>query len=84
MPQRSSRAVHHFKHVYLHARTALDAGDKTTVVRQVTYAPDVPRLFWLRKMPEDPQFEPHAGIKMAQVLGSLVYIYDVNLKSCRV
>ena len=25
--------------------------------------------------PEDPQFKPHAGIKMAQVLGSLVYIY---------
>ena len=32
---------------------------------QATYPPDVPRLFWLRgKNPEDPQFEPHAGIKM--------------------
>ena len=26
----------------------------------------------------DPQFEPHAIIKMAQVLGSLVYIYAVS------
>ena len=24
--------------------------------------------------PEDPQFEPHAGIKMAQVVGSPLYI----------
>ena len=28
--------------------------------------------------PEDHQFEPHAGLKMAQVLGSPVYIYDSN------
>ena len=42
---------------------------------QVTYAPEEPQLFWLRETPEDPQFEPHARIKMAQVLGSLVYIY---------
>ena len=27
-----------------------------------------------KKNSEDPQFEPHAGIKMAQVLGSLLYI----------
>ena len=30
--------------------------------------------FDYKKKPEDPQFEPHAGIKIAQVLGSLVYI----------
>ena len=28
--------------------------------------------------PEDTQFEPHAGIKMAQVLVSLVYICDIG------
>ena len=28
------------------------------------------------KKSKDPQFEPHAGIKMAQVLGSPVYIYE--------
>ena len=33
-----------------------------------------------RKKPEYPQLEPHAAIKMAQVLGSLVYICG----SCRV
>ena len=45
---------------------------------QVTYAPDEPRLFWLREKPEDPQFEPHFGIKNGSgfwVLGSPVYIY---------
>ena len=45
---------------------------------QVTYAPDEPQLFWLREKPEDPQYEPHAEIKMAQVLGSPVYIYAMN------
>ena len=46
---------------------------------QVTYAHDEPRLFWLREIPEDPQFETHTitSIKMAQVLGSLVYIYGM-------
>ena len=43
---------------------------------QVTYAPDEPWLFWLRERPEDPQFETHAGIKMAQVLGSPLYICE--------
>ena len=41
----------------------------------MTYASDEPRLFWLWEKLEDPQFEPHAGIKMAQVLESPVYIY---------
>ena len=27
-----------------------------------------------QKKPKDPQFKPHARIKMAQVLGSLVYV----------
>ena len=51
---------------------------------QVTYAPDKPQLFWLREKPEDPQFEPHARIKMAHVLGSPVYIYGlyVHVKKC--
>ena len=38
--------------------------------------PDKLRLFWLREIPKDPHFEPHARIKMAQVLGSPAYIYD--------
>ena len=29
--------------------------------------------------PEDPRIQPHAGIKMAQVLGSLVYIFAFPL-----
>ena len=50
---------------------------------QVICAPDKPRLFSLREKPKDPQFEPHAGIKMVQILGSLVYICGTNLvKTC--
>ena len=46
-----------FTRVYLHALTTVDS---------VTYAPDELRLMWLReKKPEDSEFEPHAGIKMA-------------------
>ena len=45
--------------VYFHAQTAVDAGDictwRTTVIL-------------LMEKPEDPQFEPHAGAKIAQVL----------------
>ena len=43
---------------------------------KVTYLTDEPRaqLFWLQVNPEDPQFEPHAKIKMAQVRGSPLYI----------
>ena len=37
---------------------------------QLTYTPDKPRLFLLREQPEDPQFEPHAGIKIAHGLVS--------------
>ena len=43
---------------------------------QVTYAPDEPWLFCSRENPEDPQFEPHVGIKMAQVLGPLLNICE--------
>ena len=53
----SLRAVRCFTRVFLHAKTTVDAGD----------IPDEPRLFWLREKPEDPQFEPHAGIKVAHV-----------------
>ena len=41
----------------------------------VTYAPYEPWLFWLREKPKDPLIQPHAGNKMAQVLGSLVYLW---------
>ena len=34
------------------------------------------QLFWQREKPEYPQFVPHAGIKMVQVLESLLYIND--------
>ena len=44
-----------------------------------TYPPDEPRLFWLPEKPKDPQIQSHVGIKMAQVLGSLVYICDIYL-----
>ena len=47
---------------------------------QVTNAPDNPRLFWLLEKPEDPQIEPHAGIKMVQSLVSLVYICEKKQK----
>ena len=35
--------------------------------------------FDYRKKPEDSLFEPHAGIKMAQVLGSPLYICGYDL-----
>ena len=49
---------------------------------QLTYASDEPRLFLLREKPRDPQFEPHAEIKMAHGLVSpvgisLLYICDI-------
>ena len=43
---------------------------------QVTNSPDEPRLFRLQEKPED----PHAGIKMAQGLVSLVYICGVSFQ----
>ena len=43
---------------------------------QMAYAPDELRLFWLWEKPEHPQFEPYARIKMAQVLGSPLYICE--------
>ena len=46
---------------------------------QVTYAPDEPRLFGLQEKPEDPQIEPHVGIKMAQGRVSLVYICEYSM-----
>ena len=36
------------------------------------------QLFWLWEKPKDPQIQPHARIKMAQVLGSLVCIWAVD------
>ena len=51
---------------YLHAQTTADAAK---------YAPDKPWLFWLGEKIQRPQIEPHAWIKMAQVLGSLGYLH---------
>ena len=61
----SSRAVQRFTHVYLYAQTTVNAGDictwRTTVIL-------------ITEKPKDPQFEPRAGMKMAQVLKSFLYI----------
>ena len=51
MRPRSSRAMQHYN-AYLSSRSDCSRS------MQVTYAPDEPRLFWLREKPEDPQFEP--------------------------
>ena len=40
----------------------------------VTYGPDEPQVILVTGKPKDPQLEPHARIKMMQVLGSLVYV----------
>ena len=70
MCPRSLHAVQHFTRVYLHAETAVDASDirtwRTTVIL-------------ITGKPKDPQFEPHAGIKIAQVLESPVYIYGTHI-----
>ena len=54
-----------FTRVCLHAQTTVHAGNTRTW--QTT-------IILITENPKDPQFEPHARIKMAQVLGSLVYI----------
>ena len=59
----SLHTVRCFTRVYLHAQTT------------VHNAPDESRLLWSRENPKYPQLEPHAGIKMAQVLGSQVCIF---------
>ena len=56
MRPRSLSAVRHFTPVYLHAKTAVDADDLRTWWTTVIL---------ITEKPEDPQFEPHAGIKMA-------------------
>ena len=38
------------------------------------------KIFWLWVKTQRPQFEPHARIKMAQVLRSLVYVCDKGVK----
>ena len=67
MRPRSSHAMQRFTRVCLHAQTAV----------QCTYTPGEPWLFWSREKPEYLQFEPHAGINMAQVLGSPLYICGI-------
>ena len=47
---------------------------------QVTYAPDELWLCWLQEKPEDPQFEPHARIKIMQFLWSSLFICGSNWK----
>ena len=44
---------------------------------QVTYTSDELWLFWVREKLEYSQYEPHAGIEMAQVLGSPLFICGV-------
>ena len=49
----------------------------TYLYAQAVYAPDESRLlFWSREKPKYSQLESHAGIKMAQCLGSPVYICE--------
>ena len=55
-------------HVYLHAQ-------RPSRCRWHTHL-----MFWLWKKPEYSQFEPHAGVKMAQILGSPLYIYGTFSK----
>ena len=63
-----SKCIHNLcapRNFYLHAQTAVHVSNirtwRTTIIL-------------ITEKPEDPQFEPHAGIKMVEVLGSLVYI----------
>ena len=53
-----------FVRVFLYTQTAVDAGDM-----QLTN-----HSYFDYGKPEDPQLEPHDGIKMVQVLGSPLYI----------
>ena len=50
---------------------------------QVAYALDELQLFWWWEKPKDTQFEPHAKIKIAQVLWSPVYIYGNLTAMCQ-
>ena len=61
----SSRATQHFLHVYLYCQTTVDAGDICTWWTTATV---------IVGKPEDPKFQSHARIKMAQVLESPLYI----------
>ena len=70
MRSRSSCAVQRFKRVYL------PSSDRSTYTRDKSW------LFWLREIPKYLQLEPHAGIKMVQVLGSPVYICGFGSKPC--
>ena len=48
---------------------------------QLTYTTDEPRLLLLREKPEEPQFELHAGIKMAHglVSPSSIPVVETNI-----
>ena len=67
---RSSGAARLLTRVYLHAQTAVHAGNlrtwRTTIIL-------------ITGKPEDPQIEPYAVIKMVQGQVSLVYICDIIL-----
>ena len=71
MHPRSSRTVRHFAHVYLHAQTAVDAGDIRTWRT---------KIILIAGKNQHPNFSPHAGLKMAQVLGSPLYIFGAYLR----
>ena len=62
MRPQSLRAMQHFMPVCLHALTAVHRITVTLIMGKAEY----------------PQMEPHAWIKMAQVLGSLVYICSTD------
>ena len=70
MHPRSLHAVWRFTHVYLHAQTAVNAGDKRTWWTTV--------ILITRKTQRPPRFEPHARIKMAHVLGSPLCICGIS------
>ena len=65
MRPQSLCAVRRFTPVYLHTQTAIDAFDICTQQTMVILNTG---------KPNNPQFEAHAGIRIAQILGSPVYI----------
>ena len=66
-------AVWHFMCLHSHTYTAVDAGNICT--SRIT-------VILITRKTQRPQFEPHAGIKMAQVLGSPLYICGAVTKIC--
>ena len=55
-----------FLRLFVFAQTVVHAGNTRTWWSMIIL---------IMEKPEDPQIQPHAGVKMAQVPVSLVYIY---------